>query len=257
MTDDPLLAPWTGPHGGFPRFDQIRVAQLRPALETAMSLMRAEIAAIAADPAPPTFANTIAALEAAGRPFQRASSVFGVYTSTMADDEVLQLEQDMAPVFAAFYDEIRQNAALFARIQAVHDGRHAAGLAGEQLRLVEVVYRSFERQGAALDADRKARLAAINARLASLYTQFGQNELADEENHALELASEADLAGLPEPLRDALREIAEARGRPGWLVANTRSAIEPFLIYSTRRDLREQAWRMWVSRGEHDGEHDN
>ena len=257
MTEDPLLAPWTGPHGGFPRFDQIRVADLEPALQRAMALMRTEVAAIASADAKPTFANTIAALEDAGRPFNRASSLFGVYTSTMASAEVLQLEERMAPVFAAFFDEITQNAALFARIQAVYEARHAAGLAGEELRLVEVLYRRFARQGAALDPARKARLAEINARLASLYTRFGQNELADEEHHAVALGDEAELAGLPEPLRAAMRATAESRGRPGWLVANTRSAVEPFLIYSTRRDLREQAWRMWVSRGEHDGEHDN
>lgn len=195
--DDPLLAPWTGPHGGFPRFDRIRVDQLKPALLRAMELMRGEVAAIAANPAPASFDNTVLALEAAGRALSRASNVFGVYTSTLAGDDVLQLEQDMAPVFAAFHDEIRQNAALFARIRAVHDGRHAAGLTGEALRLVEVVYQSFARQGAALDPARKARLAEINARLAVLYTRFGQNELADEEDHALALTDEAELAGLP------------------------------------------------------------
>jgi peptidyl-dipeptidase Dcp len=257
VTEDPLLAPWTGPHGGFPRFDQIRVTDLRPALDKAMALMRDEVAAIAAADAPATFANTIAALEDAGRPFNRASSLFGVYTSTMATPEVLALEAELAPVFAAFFDEITQNAALFARIQAVHDGRHAAGLTGEELRLVEVVYQRFARQGAALDPARKSRLGEINGRLATLYTRFGQNELADEEEHAVELTDEAELAGLPEPLRAAMRATAEGRGRPGWLVANTRSAVEPFLIYSTRRDLRERAWKMWVSRGEHAGEHDN
>jgi peptidyl-dipeptidase Dcp len=255
---DALLAPWTGPHGGFPRFDRVEVAALRPALLAAMDQQRAEIAAITSDAAPPTFDNTIAALERAGRPLSRASAVFGVYASTMAGSEMRRIEQDLAPVVAAFADEIIQDAALFARIAAVHAGRHAAGLTAEQLRLVEVTHASFERQGAALGGADKLRLAEINARLATVYTRFGQNELLDEEDQWLELTSEAELAGLPEPLRAALREAAAAKRRPdSWLVANTRSAMEPFLVCSTRRDLRERGWRMWVSRGEHPGEHDN
>jgi peptidyl-dipeptidase Dcp len=257
VTDHALLAPWTGPHGGFPRFDDVEVAEFRPSLLAAMDLHRAEIAAIASSAEPPAFDNTIAALERTGRTLRRASAVFGVYTSTMSDPEVRQIEQDMAPIFAAFSDEIVQDAALFARIQAVHAGRHAAGLGDEQVRLVEVTYRNFERQGAALAAADKARLAVINGQLATLYTRFAQNVLADEESQALALTSEAELAGLPEPLRAAAREAAAGRGEPGWRIANTRSAMEPLLVDSTRRDLRERAWRMWVSRGEHAGEHDN
>jgi peptidyl-dipeptidase Dcp len=257
MTDDALLAPWTGPHGGFPRFDRVQVADFQPSLLAAMDLHRTEIAAIVSSAEPPAFDNTIAALERAGQPLRRAIAVFGVYTSTMSSAEVRRIEQDMAPVLAAFSDEIIQDAALFARIQAVHAGRHAAGLTAEQIRLVEVVYRSFERQGAALGAADKARLAEINGQLATLYTRFVQNVLADEEGQALELAGEDELAGLPGSLRAAAREAAAARGLPGWRIANTRSAMEPFLVHSTRRDLRERGWRMWVSRGEHPGEHDN
>ncbi|HEU4728724.1 MAG TPA: hypothetical protein VFT22_12560, partial [Kofleriaceae bacterium] len=254
--DDPLLLPWTGPHGGFPRFDRFKVADFKPALFKAMDLMRGEIAAIASARAPATFDNTIAALENAGRPLNRATNVFGIFTSTLADKEIRQLEQDMAPILAGFYDEITQNEQLFARVKAVYESRSSAKLTPEQLRLVEVVYRNFARQGAALDAKDKAQLKEINGKLATLYAKFGQNELADEENYALELTSEAELAGLPDTLRAAAREAAEAKQRPGkWLITNTRSAMEPFLTLSTRRDLREKAWQMWVSRGEHAGEH--
>jgi len=254
VTDDPLLAPWTGPYGGFPRFDKVKVADVKPALMKAMDLNRAEIAAIASSKAAPTFENTIAALEVAGRPLNRVSAIFNVYTATMADPPVRQLEQEMAPVLAAFFDEFIQNEALFARIKAVYDARATAKLTPEQVRLVEVVYRGFARQGAALSAADKARLREINGKLASLYTKFGQNELADEEHDALELTSEAELAGLPDLMRTSAKEAAEAKGRHGkWLITNTRSSVEPFLVYSTRRDLREKAWRMWVSRGEHAG----
>jgi peptidyl-dipeptidase Dcp len=258
MTDDPLLAPWTGPHGGFPRFDLIKVDQFKPALMKAMDLARAEFAAIANAPAPATFDNTIAALESCAGAFTRVTRIFNIYRSTMSDPAMQALETEMAPVLSAFQDELTQNEAMFTRIKAVFDGRHAAKLSPEQLRLVEVVYSGVARQGAALSAKDKARLKEINGKLASLYTAFAQNELADEENYALTLDREADLAGLPETLRASAKEAAAAKKLPGkWLISNTRSAMDPFLTYSTRRDLREKAWRMWVSRGEHPGKHDN
>jgi len=258
VTDDPLLAPWTGPHGGFPRFDKFKVAELKPSLLKAMELNRAEIAEIASAKAPATFANTIAALESSGRPLNRASAVFGVYRSTMNDEVMQQIESEMSPLFAAFQDEITQNAALFARIKAVYDGRASAKLPPEQLRLVETVYRSFARQGAALPAADQARLKDINGKLASLYTKFSQNELADEESYALTLDKEADLAGLPELLKASAKQAAEAKHLTGkWLITNTRSSMEPFLTYSTRRDLREKGWRLWVNRGDNPGERDN
>ncbi len=258
VTVHPLLAPWTGPHGGFPRFDKVKVAEFKPSLLKAMDLNRVEIAAIAAAKEPATFDNTIAALEDAGRPLNRAGSVFNVYRSTMNDKTMQKLEMEMAPLYAAFQDEIVQNEQLFARIKAVHDGRATAKLTPEQLRLVEVVYRNFARQGAALDAKDKTRLKEINSKLASLYTRFSQNELADEEGYSLILDSEADLAGLPESLRTSAKEAAEAKKLTGkWLISNTRSSMEPFLTLSTRRDLREKGWRMWVNRGDNAGEHDN
>jgi peptidyl-dipeptidase Dcp len=258
VTDDPLLAPWTGPHGGFPRFDKFKPANVKPALLKAMDLNRAEIAAIATAKEPATFENTIVALEDAGRPVNRVASVFNVYRSTMNDKAMQQIEQDMAPVLSAFQDEITQNEQLFARIKAVYDGRQTAKLTPEQLRLVEVVYRNFARQGAALGAKDKAQLKEINGKLATLYTTFSQNELADEEGYTLMLDKEADLAGVPETLLASAKEAADAKKLSGkWLITNTRSSMEPFLTYATRRDLREKGWRMWVGRGDNAGAHDN
>jgi peptidyl-dipeptidase Dcp len=258
VTDDPLLAPWTGPHGGFPPFDKVKVESFKPSLMKAMDLNRAEIAAIAASKEPATFANTIAELELAGRPFNRATSVFNIYSSTLKDKTMQQLEIELSPVFAAMRDEMIQNEALFARVKAVYDGRASAKLSPEQLRLVEVVYNGFARQGAALNAKDKARLKEINGKLAVLYTQFAQNELHDEESYSLALDKEADLAGLPDTLKAAAKDAAAAKQLTGkWLITNTRSSAEPFLTYSTRRDLREKTWRMWVNRGDNPGEHDN
>jgi peptidyl-dipeptidase Dcp len=255
MTVDPLLAEWTGPHGGFPRFDQIKPDAFKAALTKGIESARVDIAAIAAAKAGATFDNTIAAMEDAGRPLNRASSLFGVYTSTMADKAMQQLEQDMAPVLAAYQDDITQNEQLFTRIKTVHDA--PGKLSPEQARLLDVTYRSFARRGAALDATAKARLKDLNQRLATLFTTFGQNELHDEESYSVTLTTEAELAGLPDSVRAAAKNAAEAKHQSGWLITNTRSSAEPFLVYSSRRDLREKVWRMWTRRGDNNDAHDN
>jgi peptidyl-dipeptidase Dcp len=258
VTSDPLLSPWTGPHGGFPRFDLIKPTDIKPALLKAMDLQRAEIAAIAGAKEAATFANTIATLEEAGRPFMRAANVFGVYRSTMNDKPMQKLEEEMAPILAAFSDEIIQNAQLFARIKTAYDARAAAKLDSDEVRLVETIYDNFARNGAALDPKGKARLKDINAKLASLYTKFSQNELHDEETGLVLLEAESDLAGLSESVRQGAKAAAEAKKHPGkWAITNTRSSVEPFLTYSTRRDLREKVWRMFISRGDNAGAHDN
>ena len=244
-----LLAPWSGPHGGVPPFDVTTVARLGPALRAAMHERRDEVRAIVESGEPPTFANTVLALERSGRAFARVATLFETFAATMSDASMQALEQEMAPVLAAFADELTGNAALFARVRAVYEIRD--GLAADERRLVETVYRHFARRGAALDESAKARLGAINQRLATLFTTFGQHVLADEENQALVLDDPAQLAGLPDAFAASLAAAAEARGQRGkWLVANTRSVAEPFLTYSTRRELRERVFRMFVSRGD-------
>ncbi|HZZ34780.1 MAG TPA: M3 family metallopeptidase, partial [Caulobacteraceae bacterium] len=255
---NPMLALWTGPHGGYPPFDKVKVADFQPAMERAMDMGRTEVARIAANPAKPTFANTIAALEDSGRALNRAASIYNVYGSTMDDKPMQAVEQAMEPKLAAYGDEIVQNAALFARVKAVYDARETSGLTPEQKRLTWVTYRNFARQGAALNKDQKTRLAAINQRLASLYTTVSQNELADEENWSLTLENEADLAGLPDWLKTSAAGAAKEKNLAGkWLITNTRSSMEPFLVYSTRRDLREKGFRMWTLRGDNGDAHDN
>jgi len=257
VADNPVLAPWTGPHGGAPPFDKIRASHFAPALDEAMARYRAEIAAIATDPSPPTFANTLEAMERAGRDYRQATSLLGVFTTTMNDTEMKTVERDAAPKLAAFGDEIVHNRALFDRISAVHAARGTSGLSAEQQRLAHVIHEDFARQGAALDPAQKHRLAEINQRLASLYTSFSQNILGDEEGQALTLKSEADLAGLPADLVEAAASAARERGASGWVIANTRSSMEPFMTYSARRDLREKALALWAGRGDSGGAYDN
>ncbi len=254
----PLLAAWTGPHNGAPPFDKVAVADFKPALLVAMEENRAEIAAIAGNPAPPTFANTIEALEKTGQTLNRVAPLFGVWVSTLNDKPMQAVAQEMAPILAGFQDEIVQNGPLFARVKAVYDARETSGLTPEQQRLTLVIYRQFARQGAALGLDQKTRMAAINQRLATLSTTFSQNELADEESYVLTLTGEVDLAGLPTQVVVGAAAAAKDKGLAGqWLITNTRSSMEPFLTYSSRRDLREKGFRMWAMRGDNGGAHDN
>jgi peptidyl-dipeptidase Dcp len=251
-----LLAPWKGPYGGVPPFDQVRVADLKPALLDAMGENLAEIDAIAKNPQAPTFDNTIVALERSGRRLSRVSAIYGVWASTMSTTEFQAVEREMQPKLAAFGDKIHQNEALFRRIAAVYES--PAELTPIQLRLCWHYHNSFVRAGAKLSGAAKIRIAEINERLATLFASFSQNLLADETDHVLYLKNAGDLAGLPAPLRAGAQAAASARGREGeWAIVNTRSSMDPFLTYADRRELREKVWRTYYSRGDNGDAHDN
>jgi len=259
VTDEnPLLAKWEGPYGGVPPFDRVQIPLFKPALEAAMTEQLGEVQRIANDPAPANFENTIAALERAGGTLDRVSTLYGVWGSTMSSPEYQVVQREMAPRLAAFNDQITQNEALFKRIEAVYNSPAKAKLNPEQQRLTWYYYTNFVRAGARLDAPAKKRLSEINQQLAGLFTRFGQNVLAEETNQFLVLKGEAELAGLPQSLRDAAAAAAESKKQPGtWVIMNTRSSVDPFLTYSDRRDLREKVWRMFVNRGDNGGENDN
>jgi peptidyl-dipeptidase Dcp len=255
---NPLLPTWTGPYGGVPPFDKVEVEHFKPALEAGMAEALKEIEAIASDPAPPTFQNTLAALEGAGRTFDRASNVFGIYSGGMSTPEFQAVETEMAPKMAAFFDKVTQNEKLFKRIAAVYEARETGNLTPEQKRLAWLRYTDFVRGGAKLDPAAKKRLSEINQRLASLYTSFTQNVLSDETTYVTVLDKESDLAGLPDSVRASASAAAESRGHKGkWAILNTRSSVEPFLSYSDRRDLREKVWRAFVNRGDNADAKDN
>src|SRR2546427_1161847 len=256
--ENPLLEKWTGPYGGVPPFDRVKVADFKPALETAMAANLKEIDAIAKNPAKPDFENTIAALERAGKPFDRVSAIYRVFSSTMSTDDFQKVETEMAPKLAAFKDQIVQNKELFSRIAAVYDAREASGLTPEQKRLVWLDYTTFVRAGARLEGAARQRVTEINQRLASLFTKFSQNLLGDEKDYVLYLERESDLAGLPGGVGEGAAAAAEARGHKGqWAILNTRSSMEPFLTYSDRRDLREKVRRTYYARCNNGGAKDN
>lgn len=254
---NPLLAKWAGPYGGVPAFDRVQVSQFKPALEAAMDENLKEIERIASNPDAPTFENTIEALERSGRTLSNVETVYGVWSSTMNGPEFRAVEREMAPRLAAFNDKITQNEALFRRIEAVYNSPAKSRLTPEQQRLAWLYYTNFVRAGARLDAKAKSRLSEINQKLATLFTRFSQNVLADEEQFMV-LKSEAELAGLPQSVRDSAAAAAANKKMQGaWVIVNTRSSIDPFLTYSDRRDLRERAWRMFINRGDNGDEHDN
>ena len=251
-----LSAPWTGPYGGVPPLNEVRVAEFRPALDAAMAEKLRQVAQIAANPDAPTFENTIAALERTGQEFNRVNAIYEIWSSSMNTGDFQAVEREMGPRIAAFHDAVTQNAALFARIEAIY--QQGVQPSPERQRLGWHYYTSFVRAGAKLDPIQKHRVGAINERLAGLFAAFGQNLLADEADYALYITDRADLAGLPEAQCAAAAAAAAALGRPGqWAILNTRSAMDPFLTYAERRDLREIVWRTYYNRGNNGGVHDN
>lgn len=252
---NPLLQPWTG-RFNLPPFATIRDEDFGPAFEAGLAEARANIAAIAATPEAPTFANTIEAMELAEEMLDRVSGVF--YNLVGADSTPMReaLQSDLAPKLAAFSSEVTMNAALFARIEALWQARETLALTDEQTRVLELYRRMFVRAGAALDEAGRKRMAAVKERLAVLSTRFGQNLLADERDWFLPLEA-ADLEGLPDFVVAAARAAAEERGREGHVLTLSRSLITPFLQFSPRRDLRETAYRAWIARGANGGETDN
>ena len=254
---NPLIPKWTGPYGGVPPFDRVKVEHFKPAIEAAMAEHLEEIERIAADPAAPTFENTLAALERAGRTLDRVMTIYNVFAGTVRTPEFQEVEREMEPRLAAHRDKVVQNTRLFKRIAAAYEGPERAKLDTEQQRLAWDKYTDFVRAGARLDDGAKKKLGDINQRLATLYTQFSQNVLADEGRYVL-VDEESDLEGVPEALRASAASEATARGHEGkWAILNTRSSVEPFLALAANRRLREKVWREFVSRGDNGDAHDN
>ncbi|HWT29578.1 MAG TPA: M3 family metallopeptidase, partial [Propylenella sp.] len=250
ILENPLLQEWNTPFEA-PPFADILPEHFRPAFDVALAEQRAEIDAIVADAATPDFDNTIAALERSGRRLSRVASVFFNLAGSHTNDALQAIEREMAPRLAQHRNAIYLNEALFRRVDNLAQRRDALPLSPEQARVLERYHTIFTRQGAGLEQERKRRLAEISERLAVLGTKFSQNVLADEKAYGLVLESEADLAGLPESLCQAAAKAAEDRFMPGrHVVTLARSSIEPFLQFSSRRDLRETAFRAWAARGE-------
>jgi peptidyl-dipeptidase Dcp len=254
---NPLLTPWTTPFE-MPPFDRVVPEHFLPAFNRAFAANIAEIEAIVANRARPTFENTIEALERSGRLLDRVSSVLYALAGADTNEALQAIERKIAPRFAKHHSRIFQDAKLFKRVAALMRAKDDLGLSEEQVRVLERYHRAFIRAGAALTPRARERMAAIGERLATLGTRFNQNVLADEQAYLLVLDSEDELAGLPEAQRAAAARTAAERGHKGkHAISLARSSIEPFLQLSARRDLREQAYKAWRQRGANGGKTDN
>jgi len=251
------LTDWDGKNG-LPRFDAVKDEDFADAFDAALAAHDAEIDAIAGNSEAPSFANTVIALEIAGDELSRVSALFWNKAGAHTNPQIQALEREIAPKMSRHYSRIGMNEALFKRIDTLWDKRETLGLTQEELRVLERHWKGFVRAGAKLPKAEQERLAAINEELAGLGANFGQNVLADEKNWKLLLSSDDELAGIPGFLRDAMAGAAKEHGEDGkFAVTLSRSIIEPFLTFSERRDLREQAFKAWVARGENGGETDN
>ena len=250
-----LLQPWMGPYSGVPPWDKVTPAKLKAAMLEGIELRRAEIAAIADNPEPPTFANTMVAQQMAGEPLQRAGALYGVMTGNIGSADYQAMDREISPILSAAGDEITFNEKLFLRVKAVADNAQAAGLTPEQTRLATRSRDAFIRNGAALNAAGKAELGRINTALSNAFTSFGQKVVADENAWTL-IPNEAGVAGLPASNKAAAAAAARSRNLQGWAIVNTRSSVDPFLSFADDRALREQVWRKFVNRGDNGGAND-
>ncbi|MEL6241789.1 MAG: M3 family metallopeptidase [Pseudomonadota bacterium] len=252
---NPLLEDWSTPFE-VPPFDRITDDDFAPAVEDALTRHRREIDAIATSDADPDFANTIEALEAAGRDLGKVLGVFFNVAGADSNPAREALQRDFSPKLAAHYAEISANKALFARVAAIWDRRDDLELTGEQARVLMLTHRGFVRAGAALEGAAETRMKEIKGRLAELGTAFTQNLLADERDWYMELDGN-DLVGLPQFVVEAAKAAGDEKGAGGPVVTLSRSIIVPFLQFSPRRELRERAYNAWTARGANGGETDN
>ncbi|MCX6570816.1 MAG: M3 family metallopeptidase [Candidatus Aminicenantes bacterium] len=257
VMDNPFFSEFATPFG-VPPFDLIKPEHYMPAFERGMAEQKKDVEAITSNAAPPTFANTVEALERSGALLNKVAGVFNNMTSSNTNEELQKIDKELAPKLAQHGDDIAMNAALFARVKAVYDAKDRLTLATEEARLLEETYKDFVRGGAGLPPDKQARLRQVNEELSVLAVQFGENVL--KENNAFELVidNEADLAGLSPAVVAGAADAAKERGKPGkWVFTLDKPSLIPFLQYSEKRELREKMFKAYIHRGANGNELDN
>jgi len=257
IMQNPLLKEWQGPYEGVPAFDKMEVSLIKPAIRKGMELHLEEINQIANNSAEATFENTIIPMEKAGKELDRAFTYYGIYSSNVSSPEFRAVQKELAPEISEYSSKISQNEALFKRIKTVYENSQEKPLDSAEQRVIDLVYEEFAMQGADLSEEDKKRYAEINKELSALYTKFSSNVLADEENYVIYLTKE-QTGGLPDSYVKSAAKAAEDRDHKGsYAVTNTRSSMDPFLTYSTERELREKVWKNYYSRGDNNDEFDN
>ncbi len=257
VAGNPLFSKWTAPFEA-PPFHKIKSEHFTPAFDHAMALHAAQIKAIARNTDPATFENTIVALERAGADLARVQRTFWALASSATNDDIRAIQLAMSPRLAAHYSAIALNKDLFDRVSSLYQAMDSLDLNPEQARVLERTYTGFVRAGAKLEGDDRKRLSQITEELASLQTTFSQNVLKDAESFALVLETEEDKAGLPASVLSAAAQAAADRDLDGkHVVTLARSSFEPFMTFSTRRDLRQKVFEAWTNRGDNDNAYNN
>jgi len=257
MSDNLLLKDFTGPYGGVPAFDKMKVDQVEPAVIEGIEQGLNDIEVIANNTDAPTFKNTIEAMERAGHSLDNVFTYYGIFSSNMSNPEFRDVQSALAPKLSDYTSKINQNTKLFKRIKTVYEASLKNPLPADQQRVVELIYKRFEMNGAELDDAKKKRYAEINKELSTLYNKFGDNVLHDEENYITYLTKD-QLDGLSDGFIKSAAKIATDNGKDGmYAITNTRSSMDPFLTYSTERELRKQVWTNYYSRGDNGDAYDN
>ena len=249
VSGNTILQPWTGPYDGVPAWDKVNISDFPQAFQVTMDKVKAEVNAIRDNPEAATFETFTVPMELAGNGASELFSIWGVYSSNLSNDEVRKIQGEWLPKVSAFFNELTLDPKLLEKTKAVYDTRKSAGLDAQQLRLVERNYEELVRNGALLEGAEKERLIALNTELSKQFNAFSNKVLADEETY-IYLTDEADLAGLPDSFIASIKGAAEAQGKDGWALKNTRSVMQPFLQNSTRRDLRETVYNAYINRGD-------
>ena len=249
VQNNSVLQKWTGPYDGVPAWDKVKVSDFPQAFQITMDKVKAEVVAIRDNPAPATFENFTLPMELAGNDANELFAIWGVHSSNLSNEEVREIQGEWLPKVSAFFDELTLDPKLLAKTKAVYDSRATAGLNAQQMRLVERNYEQLVRDGALLEGAKKEQLIALNTELSKAFNDFSNKVLADEETY-IYLTDKADLAGLPDSFIASIKAAAEAQGKTGWALKNTRSVMQPFLQNSTRRDLREKVYNAYINRGD-------
>ena len=255
-SQNPFFSTYKTPHGT-PPFDKIKNEHYEPAFDKGIKEQEAEIEAIVKNQEVPTFTNTIEAFEKSGELLSNASSVFFNLLSSESDDEMMQISQSLSPKLSEHSNNISLNEDLFARVKAVYDKRNNSGLTPEQIRLTEKIYEGFENNGVTLSAKDKETYRALSTELSKVTLDFGQNTLKESNKYEMLLTNEADLAGLPQSVRDAAKAKAKQKGKEGWMFDLSGPSYIGFMKYSDRRDLREQLYLAFSTKCVAGGEFDN
>jgi peptidyl-dipeptidase Dcp len=257
LEENAVYKTWEGPFQGVPAFDKIEVEDFKPAIEATMERAEKTYESIANNPKEPTFENTMIPMEEIYLDMYRLELLFSIWSSNLSNKEIQEVETEIIPKQAAFQDRVVQNPKLFSRIKKLYESKEKNKWTPEQKRLVTVTYERFVKQGAALTESQKQQVAELNKRQAQLTTQFSQNLLGDENEDHLHITDAKGIEGLPQWLIDSAKQEAEKRKLTGWVIANTRSSMQPFVTYSPNRSLREKAFKIWMARGDNDNKYNN